>query len=318
MPDARDARPRVRLDRAGAVHDRAASGGTAATGARTRGKPGAISTQGWLGPVGTFMFTSPGALRRDGPRTVLGQSLVDRGSAGLRGARASLFAFISPRLLTGQHGLRDLYPPSRRACLEQRRGAAPTRVTVQDVSEFTNAPNAVTATGLVRRGGIVVWDIASARIGALHRSCGVWRRARARERLTRRAPRTSFGKSVGWFALLGFPAPTPASSLATRRRGGMANAGGGAALALRPGCAQPARPAAKQNIVTRVTWRRRRTGRFCGRRPRPGGAAISLPGVRADLAPRIPDPGARSTTSQSPRTIRRSRSASAMRIEDRR
>ena len=126
---------------------------------------------------------------------------------------ATLFAFITPYLSSTEPADEALRADARRYAARQ--GTDPIRVDVEDVSEFTNAPNAYAAGfGPTRR--IVLWStLLDGRF-----SDGEVRVVLAHE--IGHHSRSHIPKGLAWYALFAFPGAYLIARF-TRRRGGMAN-----------------------------------------------------------------------------------------------
>ena len=127
---------------------------------------------------------------------------------------ALLFSFIFPYLaVTEPLDRPDLEADAR--VYAKRQGIDPVRVAVEDVSDFTNAPNAY-AVGLGPTKRIVFWStLLDGRFGA-----GEIRVVLAHE--LAHHSRNHLPKGIAWYALFAFPGAW-LIAVATRRRGGMAN-----------------------------------------------------------------------------------------------
>ena len=123
------------------------------------------------------------------------------------------FAFLSPYLIPGLEPLRDERVAADARALASAQGIGDTPVEVQDVSEFTKAPNAGAA-GIGSGQKVIVWDTLleqfqrpEVRVVVAHEFAHL-----AREHIW---------KTLAWLALLALPIAF-AVWLATRRRGGLA------------------------------------------------------------------------------------------------
>ncbi len=127
---------------------------------------------------------------------------------------ALLFSFIFPYLaVTEPLDRPDLEADAR--IYAKRQGIDPVRVAVEDVSDFTNAPNAY-AVGLGPTKRIVFWStLLDGRF-----STGEIRVVLAHE--LGHHSRDHLPKGIAWYALFAFPGAW-LIAVATRRRGGMAN-----------------------------------------------------------------------------------------------
>ncbi len=128
---------------------------------------------------------------------------------------AALFAFIYPYLSTTEPLRRpDLQAAARQYAKQQ--GIEPVRVRVEDVTDFTNAPNAY-AVGFGPTKQIVFWNtMLDGRF-----SDGEVKVVLAHE--LAHHSRDHIPESLGWYALFALPGAW-LIAVVTRRRGGMANA----------------------------------------------------------------------------------------------
>jgi len=125
---------------------------------------------------------------------------------------AVLFSFLAPYLFPTEPADPALRADARRYALAQ--GTEPMRVAVEDVSEYTEAPNAY-AVGLGPTRRVVLWStLLDGRF-----SEGEVRVVLAHE--VAHHSRNHLLEGLGWYSLLAVPG-TWTIALATRRRGGMA------------------------------------------------------------------------------------------------
>jgi len=127
---------------------------------------------------------------------------------------ATLFAFIFPYLSPTEPLLRDDLKAAAEDYAEKQ-GIEPVRVAVEDVSDFTNAPNAY-AVGFGPSKRIVFWStMLDGRFGD-----GEVKVVLAHE--LAHHSRNHIPESLGWYALFALPGAW-LIAVVTRRRGGMAN-----------------------------------------------------------------------------------------------
>jgi STE24 endopeptidase len=125
---------------------------------------------------------------------------------------AVLFSFVLPYLVPTEPADARLRADARRYALEQ--GTEPMRVSVEDVSDYTDAPNAY-AVGLGPTRRVVLWStLLDGRF-----SEGEVRTVLAHE--VAHHSRNHLLEGLGWYSLLAVPG-TWLIAVATRRRGGMA------------------------------------------------------------------------------------------------
>ena len=125
---------------------------------------------------------------------------------------AVLFSFVAPYLFPTEPASPELRADARRYALEQ--GTEPMRVAVEDVSEYTDAPNAY-AVGLGPTRRVVLWStLLDGRF-----SDGEVRVVLAHE--VAHHSRNHLLEGLGWYTLFAIPG-TWLIAVATRRRGGMA------------------------------------------------------------------------------------------------
>jgi STE24 endopeptidase len=125
---------------------------------------------------------------------------------------AVLFSFVAPYLVPSEPADAALRADARRYALAQ--GTEPMRVAVEDVSDYTDAPNAY-AVGLGPTRRVVLWStLLDGRF-----SEGEVRTVLAHE--VAHHSRNHLLEGLGWYSLLAVPG-TWLIAVATRRRGGMA------------------------------------------------------------------------------------------------
>jgi STE24 endopeptidase len=168
--------------------------------------------QGWLGLAGAFLFICLALLIV----MVLAGALGNRwwlAAAPAFVGLGVLFAFVYPYLLTDLHELRrpELAADARQ--LARQQGVEEIEVRVEDMSDFTSAPNAYAAgVGPSRR--VVLWDTLLD---------GPFSREEIRVVLAHEFGHHSgehIWKGLAWYALFALPG-TFLIARATRRRGGM-------------------------------------------------------------------------------------------------
>ena len=154
------------------------------------------------------------------------------GAAPVFVALGALFAFVFPYLSVTE-STRPPRPRGRRARVrEGSRASSRCAVRVEDVTDFTNTPNAY-AVGFGPTKRIVFWNtLLDGRFAT-----GEIRVVLAHE--LGHHSRNHIPEGLAWYALFAFPGAW-LIAVATRRRGGMATPSCGAALAARPRRAQPA------------------------------------------------------------------------------
>jgi STE24 endopeptidase len=172
--------------------------------------------ESWLGLGGAFLFVCLAILIVMGLAGPLPRFWWIPGGAVFVGL-ALLFAFVLPYLLPSQERLRDreLRADAERLARAQGLERAPP-VYVQEVREFTTAPNAEAA-GLGPSRRVILWDTLldgrfpddEVRVVLAHELAHL--------------SRDHIWKSVGWYALFAFPGAFLIAR-ATRRRGGMREA----------------------------------------------------------------------------------------------
>jgi STE24 endopeptidase len=172
--------------------------------------------ESWLGLGGAFLFVCLAILIVMGLAGLLRDHWWIPGGAVFVGL-AVLFAFVLPYMLPSQEPLRDsgLLAATERFAREQGLEEAPP-VRVQEVREFTTAPNAEAA-GLGPSRRVILWDtLLDGRF-----TDGEIRVVLAHE--LGHLSREHIWKLVGWYALFAFPGAFLIAR-ATRRRGGMREA----------------------------------------------------------------------------------------------
>lgn len=172
--------------------------------------------ESWLGLGGAFLFVCLAILIVMGLAGPLPHRWWLPGGAVFVGL-AVLFAFVLPYMLPSQEPLRDreLLAAADRFAREQGLAETPP-VRVQEVREFTTAPNAEAA-GLGPSRRIILWDtLLDGRFAAEE-----VRVVLAHE--LAHLSREHIWKLVGWYALFAFPGAYLIAR-ATRRRGGMREA----------------------------------------------------------------------------------------------
>ena len=172
--------------------------------------------ESWLGLGGAFLFVCLAILIVMGLAGPLRDHWWIPGGAVFVGL-AVLFAFVLPYMLPSQEPLRDpgLLAATERFARDQGLEEAPP-VRVQEVREFTTAPNAEAA-GLGPSRRVILWDTlldgrfadAEIRVVLAHELGHL--------------SREHIWKLVGWYALFAFPGAFLIAR-ATRRRGGMREA----------------------------------------------------------------------------------------------
>ena len=180
-----------------------------------------ISQQGYLewalgsffGLGSTFLFVSVALAIAMGLAGVLRRWwwLV---AAPLFAGIALLFTFLSPYLIPDAEPLRDREVLADARALERRAGLADTRLVVQDVHRYTEAPNAAAA-GFGPTGTVILWDTLLA---------DEFPRSEVRVAIAHELAHLAHDdtlKWVGWLALFLLPA-TALIAFFTRSRGGLA------------------------------------------------------------------------------------------------
>jgi len=127
---------------------------------------------------------------------------------------ALLFTFVSPYLIPDTEPLRDRELLADARALERKAGLTGTRLVVQDVHRFTEAPNAAAA-GFGPTGTVILWDTLLA---------DEFRRGEVRAAIAHELAHLAHHdtlKWVGWLALFLVPA-TALIAYFTRSRGGLA------------------------------------------------------------------------------------------------
>jgi STE24 endopeptidase len=168
--------------------------------------------ESWFALGGEFLFVSLAIVIVMGLARPLPRAWWIPGAAVFVGL-AVLFTFISPYLLPGQREAPQDIVADARQLAEEQGLPEDIPVKVEDVSQFTTAPNAY-ATGLGPTRVVVLWDTLLAsfdedevRLVVAHELA--------------HHSRDHLWKLVGWYALFAFPGLLIVA-LATRRRGGMA------------------------------------------------------------------------------------------------
>lgn len=167
----------------------------------------------FLGLGGTFVFVSVALAIAMGLAGVLRRWwwVV---AAPIFVALALLFVFVSPYLIPDTGPLRDEQLVADARALERKAGLEDTRLVVQDVNRFTDAPNAGAA-GFGPTGTVILWDtLLDERFS----------RAEVRAVLAHEFAHLAHDdtlKAVGWLALFLLPA-TALIAYVTRSRGGLA------------------------------------------------------------------------------------------------
>ncbi len=168
--------------------------------------------EGWFGLGATFLFLCFALLIVMALARVLGDRWWLLGGPAFVGL-AALFLLVSPYLLPNTHRLDDPALLADARAYERAEGVGPIRIDVQDVSEFTEAANAMAlGVGPTRR--IVLWD-----------TLLEFPRAEASFVLAHEIAhhsRDHLPKGLAWYALFALPGAW-AIARATRRRGGMRN-----------------------------------------------------------------------------------------------
>ncbi len=172
--------------------------------------------ESWLGLGGAFLFICLAILIVMGLAGPLPSHWWIPGGAVFVGL-ATLFAFVLPYMLPSQSPLRDaeLLADAEELAREQGLEEAPP-VRVQEVQEFTTAPNAL-AVGLGPSRRVILWDTLlegpfpdeEVRVVLAHELGHI--------------SRDHIWKLVGWYGLFAFPGAFVIAR-ATRRRGGMREA----------------------------------------------------------------------------------------------
>jgi STE24 endopeptidase len=167
----------------------------------------------WFGLGGAFLFICLALLIV----MVLAHVLRERWwipGAAVFVALGVLFAFLYPYLVPDLHALRRPAIAADARRLARAQGVRDVRVEVQDVREFTTAPNAG-ATGLGPSRRVILWDTLLD---------GRFPRPEIRVVLAHELAHVSrdhIWKGIGWYALFAVPGAYLIAA-ATRRRGGMA------------------------------------------------------------------------------------------------
>jgi len=166
--------------------------------------------EGWFGLGATFLFLCLALLIVMALARVMGDRWWLLGGPAFVGL-AALFLFISPYLLPNTHRLDDPALLADARAYERAEGVGPIRIDVQDVSELTEAANAMAlGVGPTRR--IVLWD-----------TLLEFPRPEASFVLAHEIAhhsRDHLPKGLAWYALFALPGAW-AIARATRRRGGM-------------------------------------------------------------------------------------------------
>jgi STE24 endopeptidase len=169
-------------------------------------------TENWAALGGEFLFVSFALLVVMGLARFLGERWWLVGAPFFAGL-AVLFAFVQPWLEPRVHALRNPGLAAEARRLERAEGASPTPVKVQNVSDLTSVPNALT-TGLGPSREILLWDTLldgrfsdrQVRVVLAHEIGHV--------------ARSHIWKALAWYAMLAVPGAFFIAR-ATRRRGGM-------------------------------------------------------------------------------------------------
>ena len=166
--------------------------------------------EGWFGLGATFLFLCLALLIVMALARVMGDRWWLLGGPAFVGL-AALFLLVSPYLLPNTHRLDDPALLADARAYERAEGVGPIRIDVQDVSELTEAANAMAlGVGPTRR--IVLWD-----------TLLEFPRPEASFVLAHEIAhhsRDHLPKGLAWYALFALPGAW-AIARATRRRGGM-------------------------------------------------------------------------------------------------
>ncbi|MBI4172198.1 MAG: M48 family metalloprotease, partial [Actinobacteria bacterium] len=169
-----------------------------------------VLLEGWFGLGATFLFLCLALLIVMALARVMGDRWWLLGGPAFVGL-AALFLLVSPYLLPNTHRLDDPALLADARAYERAEGVGPIRIDVQDVSELTEAANAMAlGVGPTRR--IVLWD-----------TLLEFPRPQASFVLAHEIAhhsRNHLPKGLAWYALFAVPGAW-AIARATRRRGGM-------------------------------------------------------------------------------------------------
>jgi STE24 endopeptidase len=161
---------------------------------------------------GKFVFVSFALLVAMGLGRVLGRWWWAAAVPAFAGI-ALLFAFVGPFLIPSVHPLRDPKLLAEARTLAHREGVAGTKIEVQDVRQFTTAPNAESV-GFGSTSRLVLWD--TLLYGGFKRSEVRFVVAHELGHISRK----HILKGIGWVALFLIPT-TLLIAWATAKRGGM-------------------------------------------------------------------------------------------------